>query len=419
MIAKKMILSMVSFFSISLNVTAQPLVPSSEEAPAVFHFTKEQALAASGLDVIATEKNQKIVEALGKNTVSIKELAGDTFAGSWIHYDENHEAQQFFATTVPLNLHKSRMAGSEGKIFFIQVKYSYKELETIREKIFDAFKDSARLGDPLVYGIGIDEEKNKLMVAGRKENHSLIRARIQLLGIEPDAYLLEDQNGPTTLMGTLFGGSKIVASNTNSPMYRCTAGFNVVIDSIYPGTITSAHCMHYNEYWNRVYFDIGTSSGSIKGEEIGQFMADGYPNKLDAIIFGNTNFVHTLYGKIITTQNSLVGVKPMAPLAQNTPVCTSGGTNGWRCGTQGVTNRQAWVGSEIFTFAEATFCGAGGDSGGPVINDKNNALGVYTGAKGNYPQGTCGAVFGGNPVSFFQPLAPYLDRHPNVVLMTE
>ncbi|MVT29324.1 hypothetical protein GO496_16190 [Acidovorax citrulli] len=91
-------------------------------------------MAASGLDVIATEKNQKIVEALGKNTVSIKELAGDTFAGSWIHYDENHEAQQFFATTVPLNLHKSRMAGSEGKIFFIQVKYSYKELETIREK---------------------------------------------------------------------------------------------------------------------------------------------------------------------------------------------------------------------------------------------------------------------------------------------
>ncbi|WP_152033797.1 hypothetical protein [Paracidovorax avenae] len=203
MTAKKMTTSLALVLSISLNATAQSLAHGSEP-PAALHSTKEQALRAAGLDVIATEKNQRIVEAMAKNTAAIKDLAGDTFAGAWIHYDENHEAQQFFATTTPLNGVKSRMAASEGKIIFIQAKYSYKDLESIRGKIFDAFKKSAQNGDPMVYGIGIDEEKNKLTVAGRKENHGLIRARIQLLGIEPDAYLLEDQNGPVTLMGALF-----------------------------------------------------------------------------------------------------------------------------------------------------------------------------------------------------------------------
>lgn len=74
----------------------------------------------------------------------------------------------------------------------------------------------------------------------------------------------------------------------------------------------------------------------------------------------------------------------------------------------------------LFPLVEATFCGGGGDSGGPVVNRTNNALGVYVGVNAANSPGTCSPVFGGGtPNSVFQSLGPYLARYPNVTIMSE
>ncbi|WCM89099.1 S1 family peptidase [Acidovorax sp. NCPPB 3576] len=414
-IKKKIMLIALALATNAVYVSAQDFSADTYAKPENFNFTKEQALKAAGLDVYVNEENSKQVQALVKNRPKIQEIAGEFYAGSWIRYDENLKAHQIFATTAPIN--KLKNSTFDGDVTFVQVKFSYKQLEAMKDKIMSTFAESAQSSNPLVFGVAIDEEKNRLLVRGREENHNIINSRLRLLGIDMDAILLEDQNGPITLMGSLFGGSKIGASNADTTaMLRCTAGFNVIVDGIYPGTITSAHCWHYNTSWNKVYF----ADGVGKGVEIGEFFADGYPDKMDAIIFGNTNFVHTLFRKIITTPNNAVSVKPVTGLSQNAKICTSGGTNGWRCGTQKQLVSEAFVNGAIFKFSEATFCGSGGDSGGPVVNETNNAIGIYTGAVGNHPNGTCGSVFGGGTVnSFFQPLTQYLARYPNVAIMSE
>ena len=157
-----------------------------------------------------------------------------------------------------------------------------------------------------------------------------------------------------------------------------------------------------------MYFVLAASGTSIKGDFIGDYFANGWSDNMDAIIFGNVNFVHTLYRKVVTTPNNLVSVKPLGQMILNSTVCSSGGTSGWRCGAQKSTNSTQTVNGRVFKVAEANFCGAGGDSGGPVLSGQNNALGIYMGALGYNPNGTCGPIFGGGsrPNSVYQPLAP-------------
>ena len=76
-----------------------------------------------------------------------------------------------------------------------------------------------------------------------------------------------------------------------------------------------------------------------------------------------------------------------------------------------------------FNLTRTSFCGAGGDSGGPVVTggQYNQALGIFA-AIDPGSNSTCGGpVFGGSGVryAYYQSLTIYLSRYQNVQIKTE
>ena len=420
MIKKNMKKMLFPMLAASFSMCSFAQYSNAQNNTQTYHETKEAALKASGLDVYASKKNDRVINAAAKNTDEIKAELADSFAGTWIKYDEHKVAHQVVAIKGGGNLTKISNAPENG-FLIVDVKYSYQELEATREKILTLFNKLSNGGEQLIFGIAIDDEKNKLVIRGYQQNLEFIKSKILISGIEEDIISLEAQDGPMTLMGVLFGGSRIVSSTDGDVSFRCTNGFNVVIDVVYPGSITAAHCYEFKTSLKSVYFDLAASGTSIKGDFIGDYFANGWVDNMDAIIFGNVNFVHTLYRKVVTTPNNLVSVKPLGQMILNSTVCSSGGTSGWRCGVQKSTNSTQTVNGRVFKVAEAAICGAGSDSEGAVLSGQNNALGIYMGVLGNKPNGTCGPVFGGGsrPNSVYQPLAPYLAKYSNVQIMTE
>ncbi|GKS94837.1 S1 family peptidase [Acidovorax sp. SUPP2825] len=396
----------------------------AEEKASVFHETKEDALKASGLEKYATERNSQILNDISKNIEEIKKSAGNDFGGSWIEYDDKNNVVQVIALAGPANLNFPKNNLSyETKI--VRVKFRFSQLDTIAEKsllLFDGIKGDG--DEPMVFGTAIDEQNNKVLVSGRKKYFPEITSRLQSAGFDMSAIHLENQDGPATLYRSLYGGTKILTGNSpTSQIAACTAGFNVVIDNIYPGTITAAHCTVRNGNAKNSYFDASSPDSFAVGPIIGEFFAVGWPDKMDAAIFGNTNFVHTLYPQVIS-QNGFQSVKPLISPTLNQNVCTYGGTNGWRCGPIKAVSRRVNMGSNtIMEMVEVDLCGGPGDSGGPVIaaGPNGNAIGILTGGLTSGGTGTCGSVFGGGPRpnAIFQALAPYLAKYSNVKLMAQ
>lgn len=408
------------YFAFALSIMCTASLAQSSPA---FNATKEEAMKAAGLEMYDTEENNKTTNAAAKNIDEIKNKLGAAFAGSWIEYDNNKVAHNVVAVKRSSN-NDSSISNLPKGTKVVQVKYSYSDLEEFRSKIAQIFKDLAQGGDMLIFGIAISEQENKLSVRGLPENLNFINKKIISQGIPSDVFILEPQEGGVAFMGNIYGGTKTISTFDYSEIKGlCTAAFNVIIDNIYPGVITAAHCKEMYPAFNKVYFNAGGSpNNSIKGEYIGYYFANEWNNNIDAIMFANEKFVHNTYAKIITTPYNLPSVKPLGAIQENTPVCTSGGTTGWRCGTQAKASSVQYVNGKQFQFSEATFCGGGGDSGGPVVSGQNNALGIYIGVLGaNGPASTCGAIFGGGsrPNSIYQPLAPYLAKYPNTYIRSE
>jgi streptogrisin C len=379
--------------------------------------SREDALRASGLDKYVSDKNDRTLANANLNVEKIKNSVGSKFGGSWIEYDAQNNARHFVGVKGQIDASQKASIALEGdSTQIVNVKYSYAELQELQKKILGEFLKLSKGNESLVFSVAIDEPKNKLIIRGRKDNLTTIQIHLRTMGVDLDAVYLEPQDGPVTFMGTLYGGTKIGSSLTSvSPMYLCTAGFNVIIDDIYPGAITAAHCYVQNTSQKYVFFNIGNSpTNSAKGQLIGEYFANGWIDNMDAVIFGNTDFVHTLPPQITTPGYGLATVKPVTTPITNSTVCTTGGSSGWRCGIQKSTSSAQYINGKLFNFAEASFCGGPGDSGGPVVSNQFNALGIYVGVIGNVPGGTCGPIFGQPPNSVFQPLGPYLARYNNV-----
>ena len=390
----------------------------------IFHATKQEALEAAGLDVYATEKNIAIMDQIAEDGIRLKKDFSQFYGGSWIEYDENNTATQVIATTNKNFIANNLKLNPGYKVKYVDVKFTLAELDLISEKAMSVFSGLNGKGDePMVFSAAVDEPNNVVIVRGRVAFLSEIESIIRFSGLNMEAIRIEAQDGPVNLYGTLYGGTKIYTKpSTSSAKSPCTSGFNVVIDEIYPGAITASHCYIRNSNANNVYFNLGSTANIIDGPYIGEFFAIGWPDNMDAAIFGNVNFVHTLPHQILGASGIPQGVKPLGVAAINSPICTYGGTSGWRCGPiKTLTTRVNMGGGKIMVMAEADVCGAPGDSGGPVVTSGSNALGILTGGLGGGANGTCGPVFGGGsrPNAIFQQLAPYLAKYSNVKISTQ
>jgi streptogrisin C len=402
------------YFALAILTAATAAMAASPEVPTTFS-TKEEALKEAGLDIYESAKNAEIINDAVSNIENIPKSA---YSGTWIEYNEKNEATQVIALSSPIGVKKS----NNENIKYVFVKYSTNDLEKIRENIFSIFKDKQVGGEQLIFGIAINDQQNNISVRARKENLEVVKNIIDAQIEDSEIVTIDPQDGPVTLYGNIYGGTKIASAPPGLPNTAggsvCTAGFNVIIDGIYQGIITAAHCLHQAPLsWTSVYFNNSpTGTNAQKGAYIGEYLADEWQHGIDAILFGNVSHVHTTSPQMYGSGNILRYVKDWYSPIINTNVCTYGGVNKWRCGTQKTLNSQQYVNGAVFTFSEATFCGSAGDSGGPVVNGNMNALGIYSGVLGQNQTGTCGASLGGatKPNSIYQPLAPYMAKYPNV-----
>lgn len=411
--------NLIIFSAISVTSIAwaqQGMVAETSTAAPVHHMTKDEALEAAGLKKYATPENEEISKTIYENIEAVKAQAGRNYAGSWVEYDENNVIRQFVALKGPVALSPKLAPVNNWTI--VQARFSEAELLDIRDQIVALFATEKVGDEPLVLSVAPDIVENKLLVRGRHENGTRIQQDLLRNGFGPNVAIVDIQEGPVQFMGNIYGGTKIISSSDGNPrVMGCTAAFNVVIDGVYPGTITSAHCAEYDRSLWKVYFNNGTTASPIKGPYIGEWMASGWNQNMDAVIFGNTDFVHVLYPQYLIGAFEPRNVQPLIDPLVGSDVCTYGATSGWRCGKQSYKNISHRAFDRNFILSEGSFCGAPGDSGGPTVSRSGQAVGVFTGAVGGTAAGTCGATFGQPNRSVYQPLPQYLNANQNVKLL--
>lgn len=406
-------------YSCILGAFAQDYNKKDQE----FHSSMEAALEAAGLTPYATAENDEIIAKSSETLDEIRKSMVGEFAGSWIEYDENYKAVRVIAVTESGLSSAKKFEKIDYAVKFVTVKFSYAELDSIVNKIIKDFGEFKGFGDEqLIFAAGVDQEANRVVINVRQEFIEFIKGRLDSAGFNLEAIKFFAQDGPVELYGTLYGGTRIAAGSSTSSLSACTAGFNVVIDKVYPGTITAAHCHIKNNNAKYAFFNNGTTGKINPGPLIGEFFAIGWNDKMDAAIFGNTNFVHDLPPRILTSSKTSQAVKSLGEYDIKSSVCTYGGTSGWRCGIVRAINTVVHMGGGTYmNMTQADFCGAPGDSGGPVVTSSGNAIGISSGGLGGGQNGTCGPVFGGGsrPNAIFQPLAPYLAKYSNVKIATQ
>ena len=409
---------------IALGVLAAAVTNSmaARESSIDIFETKEEALIAAGLDVYISPKNAEVIDNIENN---VEGISPDYYGGTWIEYDKDRNAYQVIALTSLSGVNKKTAEIKNVKTVF--VKYSLQDLENLRTKIWNLFEGKTYYDESLIFGIARDDVNNKLIVKARDINFKEIQDIISQHSEFKDVISYENQDGPVTLFGNIYGGTKIASYLPNKPNTGggtlCTAGFNVIIDGIYQGTLTAGHCVHQaNEpSWTSVYFNNSTTVTPVsKGAYIGEFLADEFPYGIDAVLFGNVSHVHNTSSKYLGINGVLTTVRGVKAPAINTDVCHYGAVTKWHCGEQKILSSQQIYLGVYYNFSEANFCGAGGDSGGPVVTKDRYAVGLYAGVLGANadPNGTCGASVGGTfkPNSIYQPLGPYLNKYTNVKL---
>ncbi|MCD2166051.1 S1 family peptidase [Comamonas koreensis] len=398
----------------SAAICSVNLYANEQSTTVDFYASKEEALEAANLEKFNTKENIELVSKISTNLEKIKANPELGYAGTWIRYDSENRAKHVIA--ISGNTDESKLTELVPALEIVNVKYSYKDLEGKRSEILNIFKPYSSENNPLILSIAINDEENRLIVRTMKENFSIVNEILSKYEFSSDLFDLEEQSAPARFMWDLYGGTKIGSTTAGtSAMYLCSAGFNVLIDGIYQGNVTAAHCYEQNRAWKDVHFNMGGSpTGSRKGGYIGEYLASGMPFAMDAVLFGNVNHAHNLPPVMMYQNNTARWVNDVASPVMGQTVCRFGGTTGWRCGVQKSTNTSVAIKGRLYNLAEATFCGGGGDSGGPVVNSNFNALGVYTGILGA-SNNTCGAVVGGGTtISIYQPLIPYFAHFSNV-----
>ena len=185
----------------SFATLAQHLPVNKDIAtPAGGYKSMDEALKASGLDRYVSAQNERAMEDAAKNLEKVKKSVGVKYGGSWIEYDAQNNVRLIIgvkgAVDAPQKIAMSLKGDSPS---FVQVNYSYDELEQLQQKILAGFQTLVQDVEPLVFGVAIFDPDNKVVVRGRKENLNAIRDQLVKWGVDMGAVVVETQEGPATL----------------------------------------------------------------------------------------------------------------------------------------------------------------------------------------------------------------------------
>lgn len=180
----------------------------------------------------------------------------------------------------------------------------------------------------------------------------------------------------------------------HTPLGRCSIGFSVV-----GGYVTAGHC--------------GTAGDLVHGYNLDtQGVIQGSSFPVNDYGWVATNVIWVPQGVVYNWSGSFQGVVPVdgaqvAPVGS--PVCRSGSTTGWRCGTILATDQTVnYPQGTVFGLTSTSACGDLGDSGGSFLSG-GQAQGVLSGGAGN-------CTNGGTTV--FQPLDEILTQYGLTLITT-
>ncbi|MDR2154182.1 MAG: S1 family peptidase [Burkholderiaceae bacterium] len=381
----------------------------------VYQPSMEAAMKAAGLDVYETKRNKELWAKADLNSEKLKASLGESYAGSWFEYDSNNNAYQVIAVTRPVKIDKSLVADSNFKLIF--VAYSLKTLESIMDKMVNIYMPSGVIVKPDILSMEVDIKNNRISVYIRPADIPAVYNELFKSGYDMGMINIKPQDGPLEHHSVIDAGTHIAVSSPTSPMgSRCTAAFNAAID-IYPVILTAGHCATSRSN-QTVYFNDAPGDYLIKGALIGNIVYNDYNSAgMDSAIFANANFVHFMTARIKNGPSSFGEVR--SPQALNTEmlnrnICTYGSVSGWRCGKLLALSIPARMpNGATLSLAKASYCGDPGDSGGPVVSEAGNILGIHSSAvpSTNYSckaklYGSFGAGAPGETT--FQPIMPVL-----------
>ncbi len=411
-----------------IAMTLLALSISSAYAAGQTYDSREDAMKAAGLEAMTLESNIELVKKAQANFEIYKNELGQEFGGLWIEYEKDGNPSVVLGSTGENRI--SKTASLDSGIKTKTVKFALTALNAAQQSIgntyyLDSLNNPEEHSDLL--STFVDIPNNKIVVTAKAEKIEKLKSWIITKGFTTDMIDFQEQEEPVSFHAKLVGGDAIFTGQAHN-VSGCSSGFNVTIDGFISGAITAGHCALLGQ---GVFFNLAGNPGTgvIQGPYIGAFLANEYNNGIDAVLFGNENNAHQLPNAIHTTNSfsevPVKSVQAVDSLLIGAPICRHGAVTLWKCGTLTAYNSMEFVPPyRPMVYSLASFCGAGGDSGGPVVTDafpNMNAIGIYGGVKGSAGQkGSCGAVIGGGTAksSIFTSLTPYLARYPNVKVLT-
>ncbi|MFG5777330.1 S1 family peptidase [Comamonas sp. J-3] len=391
------------------------------------YTSRSEAMKGAGLEAMMEEKNVLLLKNAQAEYETYKNKLGDDFGGMWIDYDDGGNPTIHIGVVDYEAINKVKA----GVVYGVptKVEYSLDVLNATKELIANSYYLD-RMGDSKEYSYllstYVDIPGNKVIVTSRADDFDKLKKWLKSKDINLEMMGFVEQDGPVSLHARLVGGDAIFSGQANNLM-GCTSGFNVTIDGYITGAMTAGHCALGGQgvYFNRAG---NPATGIVQGPYIGAYLANEYNSGVDAVLFGNENNEHELPNAIHTTTSysevPVRAVQSVESLIMGAPICRHGAVTLWKCGRLTAYSSSEFTGFyRPMNYALASFCGARGDSGGPVVTDafpNMNAIGIYGGAKRSNQTNTCGASVGGGETisSIFTPVSWYLARYPNVRIKT-
>jgi streptogrisin C len=312
---------------------------------------------------------------------ALEERLGADYAGSWF---DRSTGSLTVAVTDSGAAQLATSAGAETTV----VSHSERDLTAITDALDAAVEaDPAAAGNLISWGT--DVERNQVVVTARAGRADAVESLVAEYG---DAVRIEESTLlPRTMQDFpwLDGGI---------PYNGCSTGFNV--RNTTTGAryfLTAGHCG-----------DPPQNTVASNGVSIGPFVSSFFPSFDDALVqVTNTSF--WLQGPFVFSWPGFVTVSGFTSAPAGTPICKSGRTTQWTCGSisaRGVSvdyfdSAGNFIGT-VNDLVQHTACVRPGDSGGSNLNVSSatrRAEGVTSGAQ-LLLNGQCQAT----PVSWYYPV---------------
>ncbi|MFI0409440.1 carbohydrate-binding protein [Actinomadura sp. 3N508] len=336
--------------------------PFAASVPAGMLQAMQRDLGLSAAEAKQAIANQDVTGAkAGKLQVR---LAG-SYSGSYVTGKTGGTLH--VATTNPAKAAEIAAHGAQAEI----VKYSLAELDAAKAQLDRAMQYNGPAHTPVWF---VDVQSNRVVL--QSSAPAKARALVKAVGVNQGMVTIQRSNVKPRTFYDIRGGDAYYMGG------RCSVGFPIMRGTTH-GFATAGHC--------------GRAGTAVQGHNrvaLGSFQGSSFPGNDYAWVSANSQWTVTNkvngYGRV--ADPSVAG-STVTQVGQ--PVCRSGSTTGWHCGTVSQHNTSVtYPEGTISGVTRTTVCAEPGDSGGSYISG-SQAQGVTSGGSGNCSSGG---------TTFYQPI---------------